>query len=83
MVTKYRKKPVVINAWKIEPAIQEGELAQAVVDGKLKYCEDGSVLNATLEGTMQGFPGDWIICDVNGEYYLCKDEIFTKTYDAV
>ncbi len=82
-VAKYRKKPVVIDAWKIEPAIQEGELAQAVVDGELKYCEDGSVLIKTPEGTMQGFPGDWIIRGVNGEYYPCKTDIFAKTYEAV
>ncbi|MBM3967690.1 MAG: hypothetical protein FJ308_21935 [Planctomycetes bacterium] len=80
---KFRKKPVVIDAWKIEPSFHEGELAQAVVDGKLKYCEDGSVLIATLEGTMQGLPGDWIIRGVNGEYYPCKPDIFAKTYEAV
>lgn len=82
-MAKYRKKPVVIDAWKIEPAIQDGELALAVLDGKLKFCEDGSVLIDTLEGTMQGFPGDWIICGVNGEYYPCKPDIFAKTYEKV
>lgn len=80
---KFRKKPVVIDAWKVEPAIQDGELAQAVVDGKIKYCEDGSVLIATLEGTMQGFPGDWIIKGVQGELYPCKDDIFKATYETV
>ena len=80
---KFRKKPVVINAWKIEPAIQEGELAQYVVARKLRYCEDGSVLIATLEGTMQGFPGDWIIRGVKGEIYPCKPDIFEATYEAV
>lgn len=79
---KFRKKPLVIDAWRIEPAFQEGELAQAVVEGKLRYCEDGSVLIATLEGTMQGFPGDWIIRGVNGEYYPCRSDVFVKTYEA-
>ena len=80
---KVRKKPVVVDAWLIEPAYQDGELVQAVVDGKIKYCEDGSVLIATLEGTMQGFPCDWIIRGVNGEYYPCKPDIFNKTYEVV
>lgn len=36
----------------------------------------------TLEGTMQGGAGDWLITGVNGEQYPCKDEIFRKTYEA-
>ncbi len=35
----------------------------------------------TLEGTMQGKPGDWLIQGVEGEFYPCKNEIFRKTYD--
>lgn len=38
---------------------------------------------ATLEGTMQGNPGDWLITGVNGEQYPCKDEIFRKTYEPI
>lgn len=34
----------------------------------------------TLEGTMIGNPGDWLIIGVNGERYPCKDDIFKKTY---
>jgi hypothetical protein len=37
----------------------------------------------TLEGTMQGNPGDWLVTGVNGEKYPCKDEIFRKTYELV
>ena len=80
-MSKYRKKPVVIDAWLIEADKQEGELAQAVVDGTIRYCEDGSILIATLEGVMQGFPGDYVIRGVNGEYYPCKPDIFAKTYE--
>ena len=35
----------------------------------------------TLEGDMDGYPGDWLITGVNGEQYPCKDEIFKKTYE--
>jgi len=35
----------------------------------------------TLEGTMTGNPGDWLITGVNGEQYPCKHEIFIKTYE--
>jgi hypothetical protein len=37
----------------------------------------------TLEGTMIGNPGDWLITGVAGEKYPCKDDIFRKTYDIV
>lgn len=33
----------------------------------------------TLEGTMKGNAGDWLIRGVEGELYPCKDEIFKKT----
>lgn len=38
------------------------------------------VIIETLEGDMQGNPGDWLIQGVEGEFYPCKDSIFTKTY---
>lgn len=37
----------------------------------------------TLEGTMKGNAGDWLIRGVEGELYPCKDEIFRKTYAPV
>jgi hypothetical protein len=37
----------------------------------------------TLEGTMRGDIGDWIITGVNGEQYPCKPDVFEKTYEKV
>jgi hypothetical protein len=37
----------------------------------------------TLEGTMIGNPGDWLITGVKGEKYPCKDDIFRATYELV
>ena len=37
----------------------------------------------TLEGTMIGNPGDWLITGVAGEKYPCKDEVFRATYKMV
>ena len=42
------------------------------------YCE----IN-TLEGTMTGDYGDYIIQGVDGEIYPCKPDIFEKTYEPV
>jgi hypothetical protein len=27
--------------------------------------------------------GDWVIKDINGEFYPCKQDIFYKTYERV
>ncbi|PHQ30247.1 PGDYG domain-containing protein [Leeuwenhoekiella nanhaiensis] len=35
----------------------------------------------TLEGMMQGKPGDWLMEGIQGELYACDDSIFKKTYD--
>jgi len=37
----------------------------------------------TLEGTMKGKPGDYLVQGINGEQYPCDKEIFEKTYDGV
>lgn len=37
----------------------------------------------TLEGTMVGEPGDWLITGVKGEQYPCKDDVFRATYEPV
>lgn len=37
----------------------------------------------TLEGTMKGKPGDYLIRGIEGEYYPCDEKIFEKSYDLV
>ena len=37
----------------------------------------------TLEGVMAASPGDWIIRGIKGEFYPCKPDIFSATYDPV
>ena len=34
----------------------------------------------TLEGTMKGNVGDWLITGTEGEQYPCKDIVFKKKY---
>ena len=80
---KYRKKPVVVEAIQLRAGEQRGEFAQYVIDGRIRYTEDGTVLIATLEGTMEAFVGDWIIRGVKGELYPCKADIFDMTYEKV
>jgi hypothetical protein len=37
----------------------------------------------TMEGTLQGKKGDWLMIGVNGEVYPCDREIFEKTYQII
>ena len=35
----------------------------------------------TLEGTMVGKRGDWLLEGINGELYFCDNDIFNKSYE--
>ena len=35
----------------------------------------------TLEGTMKGKKGDWLMVGISGEMYACANDIFEKTYN--
>ena len=43
--------------------------------------QDNRLIIHTLEGTMRGDVGDWIIRGVQGEFYPCKPDIFEATYE--
>lgn len=91
-MSKYRKKPVIIDAFKfyVDPIpdwfmdkVTENEIilrncnySQYSIDEA--YCEI-----KTLEGTMVGNGGDYIIRGVQGEVYPCKPDIFEATYEKI
>jgi len=52
-----------------------------VVIGAVRLTEPVEI--DTLEGTMTGNIGDWLLCGVNGELYPCKNDVFQQTYDEV
>lgn len=76
---KYRKKPVVIEAFKWT----EEEVTQWWKDHPGIQIEVGTctALIPTLEGVMRASPGDFIIQGVKGEIYPCKPDIFEATYE--
>ena len=83
---KFRKKPVEIEAWLCEaPSKLPQWLFEAMQRGDVRFIDGNanSVEIKTLEGTMRGDPGDWIIKGVKGEIYPCKPDIFAATYDEV
>lgn len=88
--TKFRKKPVVIEAvqWTgtntfLITEFMFGKCEKYTIIPSQGLDEDGIVLIGTLEGTMTAIVGDWIIKGVNGEFYPCKPDIFEKSYEEV
>jgi hypothetical protein len=37
----------------------------------------------TMEGTMKGKAGDYVIIGIRNELYICNEEIFDETYEFV
>jgi hypothetical protein len=77
---KFRKKPVVVEAyqWITGNAATISEWAGEAV----KYDEDRQVfLINTLEGIMTAQKGDYIIKGVKDEFYPCREDIFNATYE--
>jgi hypothetical protein len=89
-VTKFRKKPVVIEAvqltWSTWSEVCE-LMGDAIGPGRAHgvHRDDGRIELAipTLEGTHTASEGDWIIRGIKGEFYPCKPDIFAATYEAV
>lgn len=78
---KYRKKPVVIEAEQWFGANLHDENSLFQLPGVI-IKEDGSeFIVDTLEGTMRGQRGDWLIKGVKDELYPCKPDFFAATYE--
>jgi len=88
--TKYRKKPVVIDAMRFDGTFNSASAVALWVGGQtlvqaLTETDDPESLLAlkigTMEGDMLARPGDWIIRGVKGEFYPCKPYVFEATYE--
>jgi len=92
MATKFRKKPVVIEAvqWTGLNLVEVVKFTDNHTDiSSGKWSEYVDIVNKeglyihTLEGRMFANIGDWIIIGVKGECYPCKPDIFELTYEVV
>lgn len=89
--TKFRKKPVVIEAVQLTADNLEAlsEWSGGAVRLGVKSTNSQGVVTRlraaidTLEGTMTAEVDDWIIRGVKGEFYPCKPDIFEATYEQV
>ena len=88
---KWRKKPVVINAFKWTGGPDQTEDPEWIVDaikaGSVRFVNGGTptvyMLIDTLEGTHKANQGDYVIQGIKGELYPCKPDIFEATYEKV
>lgn len=90
-MSKYRKKPIVIDAFQITKAmfgLDTDALKEVLPDafkslsGRI-VCMKTYIEIQTREGTMFCDEGDWVIKGIEGEVYGCQDSIFKKTYEKV
>lgn len=72
---KYRKKPIVIEAFQWFPEM--GAVGGVIEIGKHVF------IIPTLEGDHEVSPGDYVITGIKNEKYPCKPDIFELTYEAV
>ncbi len=87
---KYRKKPVVIEAFRWTGGVDQTEdpewIVEAIKDGRVAIISDSYntpyMVIQTLEGRHIAQPGDYIIKGVAGELYPRKPDIFERTYEV-
>ena len=87
-MSKFRKKPVVIDAFQwtgAEDLTEDPEwIIEAIKTGTVIITKDVLQLQIhTLEGIMTANLGDFIIRGIQGEIYPCKPDIFEQTYEPV
>ena len=83
---KYRKRPVVIEAFKlgvdnIPDWFMDRVTSNQNVLHNIHGVTDASII--TLEGTMRANHGDYVIQGVKGEQYTCRADIFEAAYEVV
>lgn len=97
-MAKYRKKPVVVEAFQFHTDQwnhgNNRQYVEAGIDNELDHTSafmdfpDGSKYEdhftiSTLEGINKLVDGEWVITGIKGEHYNCKPDIFEKIYDKV
>lgn len=79
---RYRKKPVVIEAFRLGYEQFPKWAEDALFNGTLRI-DDDHVIVRTLEGVVNAYMGTFIIKGVDDELYPCQADIFYQTYERV
>jgi hypothetical protein len=94
-MSRWRKKPVVVDAWQFMPTGQCEELPTWI--DRQWFCEDLEgdsertidhdetlhMLIPTPGGALRADLTDWIIRGVKGDVYPCKADVFAASYEPV
>lgn len=92
-MSRWRRKPVVVDAWQFMPAEQSEQLPPWI-DPRW-FCEDPRahggrlvagpgtphMLIPTAAGALRADLTDWIIRGVKGDIYPCKADVFIASYE--
>ncbi len=92
-MTKYRKKPIVIEAEQYKEGMEDG-FEERYIDHNhpnqtfgIQASEKDTSIQVpyinTLEGKLLITNGDWVITGIQGERYPIKTDIFEETYELV
>ena len=97
MAKKYRKKPIVVEAFKLfyipgyhltkDHLTKLPNWFQKAIDkfsgerGSVFCHANGYLVVSTSEGLLEITPGDYVIQDIEGELYPCKPDIFEASYE--
>ena len=80
-MSKYRKKPVVIDAVQFDGTDESVEWLLPQLKSGAIGRNSRQLFIKTLEGVMEASIGDYIIKGIKGEFYPCKPDIFHMTYE--
>lgn len=84
---KFKSKPKVIDAiqWTGKNGDEIFNWAEEMSDDTppMYFDPNGEFKIETLEGDHIASIGDWIICGIHGEFYPCKPDIFSKSYEVL
>lgn len=82
-MAKYRKKPVVIDAWRLTKENIEAGIPDWIDTEQISIFGEANAFAEIYlsELTLHVNYGDYIIKGVQGEFYPCKPDIFEATYE--
>jgi hypothetical protein len=82
-VSKFRKKPVVVDAILWRGNLVDAEALGSYQGAIIQHFTEDAIDIETLEGTMRCEVGDYLIRGIKGELYPCKADIFEASYEAI
>ena len=80
---KYRKKPLEVETRQL--TIENAKELAAWCGGKCEYRiqKPHEFWYIQLDDDMQAICGEWIVKEIDGEFYLVQPDVFEKTYEKV